>query len=67
MFSKCEKEFLERLASLYKETGKTEFDSTDYFCVPDHDVAIRKLVQKGYLIEKNDVVGTISINFDAIS
>lgn len=66
MLSESAFTFIEHLAALYKQTGNSEFNSESYMHIPNHEAAIQELVDNGYLIKKNNIVGTISINFDAL-
>lgn len=66
MFSPESKNLLEAFASIYKKTGKNEFNVEDYASIPDHDAAISELIGKGILEQANDILATLSINPDLL-
>lgn len=66
MLSKNAMFFMESIASMYRETGKTEFDNSDYMGIPNHNDAIEELVEAGYLTRKGNILGTIILHLDAI-
>lgn len=66
MLSRNAMSFMESIASKYRETGKTEFDNSDYMGIPDHNDAIEELVKDGYLTRKGNILGTVILNLDAI-
>lgn len=66
MLSNNAMSFMESIASIYRETGKTEFDNNDYMSIPNHKDAIEELEKNGYLTRKDNILGTIILHLDAI-
>lgn len=66
MLSNNAMSFMESIASIYRETGKTEFDTNEYMGIPNHNDAIEELVKAGYLTRKGNILGTIILHLDAI-
>lgn len=66
MLSKNAMFFMESIASMYRKTGKTEFDNSDYMSIPNHNDAIEELTEAGYLTRKVNILGTVILNLESI-
>ena len=66
MLSKNAMNLMQHLGSLYQEHGKNTFKSHEYMYVPNYKESLEELIEAGYITPKNDVVGSIIVNLDAI-
>lgn len=58
---------MNHIAELYKTTGINSFDFVQYMNIPNYSVALKELMNAGYLSWKDDfenILGTVVINFD---
>ena len=58
---------MNHIAELYKTTGANSFDFVQYMNIPNYSVALKELMNAGYLSWKDDfenILGTVVINFD---
>ena len=56
------KELLVKLANEYDASGQTSFDSTFYITFPEDSIV--ELENEGYIVVKNDLVGTMYLTKD---
>lgn len=66
MLSNKAMNLMKHLGSLYQEHGKDTFRGNEYMYVPNYKEALEELIESGYITPANDVVGTITVNLDAI-
>ena len=57
---------VKRLIEKHKENGKNEFFVEDYIDIPGHQEAIQELIDMGIAEESNNILQTLTIDFDCL-
>lgn len=60
------KHLLKEMYESYKETNKNEFNIEFFLGKEDYQAAISELKESGYLIERDNILQTLSIDLDLL-